>query len=449
VNRMLLSGTNVATLDGRPSHDGPRDRQPIMVGLTVAGIFLGGFGLWAGFAPLSSAAVTLGEVRVESHRKSVQHLEGGIIRKILVREGQEVQAGQLLLLLDDTQSATALAGLRGTYGALRAQEARLVAERDGRAAIAFPGDVQADCRQPNAAEICSSQERIFANRQQILRDQVALLGQRVDQLRSEIEGRRARVAAISRENDSVREQIKGVEPLVKMQLLPRPRLLTLQQEGARLDGDRGEQQASISKAEQEIGEAQMRSTSLINQRQSEVSDELRDIQEKVAAAAEKMRAAADVQQRTEIVAPQAGKIVNLRYFTSGGVVKPGDLILDIVPQHDTLMIETQVRPLDIEAIHSGLRAEIRLIAYTRQRSTPTIHGKVSYVSPDTLTNEHTGQSYYLAHIELDPAELERFGDIKLYPGMPAQVFIVTGERTMLAYLLSPIRDSFARAFREK
>lgn len=323
-----------------PQIDGPRDHRPIVTGLIVAGIFLGGFGSWAAIAPLSSAAVAVGEVRVESHRKTVQHMEGGIIREILVREGETVQAGQTLVRFDDTQAASALAVLQTQYDALKAQQ-----------------------------------------------------------------------ASVTRQIDVVNEEIKGVEPLVNMQLLPRTRLLTLQEQVASLEGERGKELADF------------------------------------AGITEKMRAAADVQRRTDLVAPQAGKIVNLRYFTRGGVVKPGDPVLDIVPQDDALLIEAQVRPLDIESVHPGLRAEIRLVAYN-QRTTPVVYGTVSYVSADTLINERTGQSHYVADVELDPHERERLKDVKLYPGMPTEVLIITGKRTMLEYLLDPIRESFSRAFRE-
>jgi multidrug efflux pump subunit AcrA (membrane-fusion protein) len=314
---------------------------PIIAGLLVTVVFLGGFGAWAAVAPLSSAAVAAGEVRVETHRKTVQHMEGGIIREILVREGEVVKPGQLLVRLDDTQSVAKLAALRSQQSALQKQ-----------------------------------------------------------------------LVAVSRQIELVNEQIASVEPLVQDQLLPRPRLLTLQQQAATLDAEHARELA-------ELGEIQ-----------------------------ENMRATADVVQRARIVAPEAGKIVNLRYFTSGGVVKAGDALLDLVPQDDELLIEAQVRPLDIESIDPGLRCEIRLIAYNQQ-TTPVIHGTVNYVSADILTNERTGQSYYVARVKLDPDALDQASGVRLYPGMPAQVLILTGERTLLAYLLQPLRDSFSRAFREE
>lgn len=338
-NRLALPWLDLSALL-QQREDGPRDRIPIMLGLLVVGVFLGGFGGWAALAPLSSAAVSIGEVRVESHRKTVQHMEGGIIREILVHEGDTVQKGETLVRIDDTQAASALAVLQTEYDALKSQQ-----------------------------------------------------------------------AAIDRQVALVNEEISNVEPLVRMQLLLKTRLLDLQQQAANLDGQRGKVIADLAGVE------------------------------------EKMHAAADVRKRTDLIAPQAGKIVNLRYFTTGGVIKPGDAILDIVPQDDNLMIESQVRPLDIESVHPGLDAEIRLIAHN-QRSTPVAYGTVTYVSADTLVDDHTGQSHYVADVELNPHELERLRNVKLYPGMPAEVLIITGKRTMLEYLLDPVRNSFSRAFRE-
>jgi HlyD family type I secretion membrane fusion protein len=426
----------------------PDDRGPILLGLLTIGVFFGGFGGWAALAPLSSAAVAPGQVRVESHTKTVQHMEGGILREIRVREGDLVQKGQLLLRIDDTQAAAKLDLLRGQYLALKALEARLVAERDDLATVDFPSELARHCSQPAGRAICAGQEKIFADRRRTLAGQVDIFRRRTDQLRSEIDGRRAQVASFERQARATEDEIKGVEPLVKEQLLPKPRLLELERRAASLEGNRGEQLALIAKAEQAIGEAQMQIVDLANKQQTEVAGSLRDAQEKLADISENLRAAADVQHRTDVIAPQSGKIVNLRYFTIGGVVKPGESILDIVPQDDKLAVYAEVRPLDIEAVHPGLTAEVRLTAY-KQRRTPVVSGIVTYVSADRLVNEKTGESAFEARVEIDPDQFARLDNVRLYPGMPADVLITTGERTLLQYLLDPIRDSFARAFREK
>jgi len=424
------------------------DRRPILAGLAVIGLFIGGFGGWATLAPLSSAAVAPGAVRVDGHRKTVQHMEGGIIRELAVREGDYVTKGQLLLRIDDTQAAAALTALHGQYDALQAQAARLVAERDGLPAIAFPADLADRCREPSTHMICAGQERIFDDRKRSLAGEIDILRQRIDQLRAEIDGRAAQSAAFEKQIALVAEQTKGVAPLVKMNLLPKPRLLALQQQAASLEGNRGEQQAEVAKNEQSIGETRLQIADLVNKQQTDISNALRDTQDKIADIEEKIRAAADVQHRTDVVAPQSGKVVNLRFFTPGGVVKPGDPILDIVPQNDALIIDAQIRPLDIAAVHPGLKAEVRLTAF-KQRRMPIVNGTVTYVSADSLADARTGQAYYAAHVEIDPKELARLRDVKLYPGMPAEVFVITGERTFLQYLADPLRESFARAFREQ
>jgi HlyD family secretion protein len=239
------------------------------------------------------------------------------------------------------------------------------------------------------------------------------------------------------------EEMAGVEELFNRGLERKPRLLSIQRDIATVEGQRGEQLSRIAKARQGIGEMKMQRADLINKQRSEVATELRDVQTKLADNEEKLRAATDIHKRIEIVAPEAGKITNLRHFTLGGVVKPADPILDLVPIDDTLVIETQLRPLDIEEIHPDLPAEVRLTAY-KQRRTPTVHGVVTYVSADALTNEKTGQPYYVARVEVPQATT-----LALAPGMPAEVMIVTGKRTALAYILDPINDSFARAFHEK
>ena len=425
----------------------PSDRDAIVAGCVVGAVFLIGFGGWAALAPLSSAAVAPGEIRVDSHRKTVQHMEDGIIRSILVREGDEVRQGQVLMQLDDTQAMANVTALEGQDYALLAEEARLTAERDNLPAVAFPLALERACADPRFASICTGQENIFADSKKNLDGRVSILNQQIDQLHSEIDGRQAQQDALQKQIQIVDDEVKRVKPLVDQNLLPQPRLLALQQQAAGLEGDRGEQFANIAKAEQEIGQTQIEIANTLNQNNTDIANDLRTTQDQIVGVEEKLRAAADVERRTAIVAPQSGKVVDLRYFTPGGVVKAGEPILDIVPQQDDLIVEAQVRPLDIEAVHKGLDAQIRLVAFPNHNS-PTVKGQVTEVSADTLTNKQTGQPYYTAEVSIDARELARLKDVKLYPGMPADVLIVTGRRTLLDYLLDPLRSSFSRAFRE-
>jgi HlyD family secretion protein len=418
--------------------DRPKNTAPIATGVTIVVLFFGVLGAWAGLVPLSSAVTAEGQIKVSSHVKTVQHLEGGIIREILVREGDTVTEGQPLVRLDNTQSSASLELTRGEHDALKSLEARLIAERDGADTITFPADLVT-----RTVAAIAGQQTIFTSRRTALLGQFDILDQRMEQFNAEIKGEQAQVDSFTRQAALLTEEMAGVEELFKRGLERKPRLLSIQRDIATVEGQRGEQLSRIAKAGQGIGEMKMQRADLINKQRSEVATELRDVQTKLADNEEKLRAATDIHKRIEIVAPEAGKITNLRHFTLGGVVKPADPILDLVPMDDTLVIETQLRPLDIEEIHPDLPAEVRLTAY-KQRRTPTVHGVVTYVSADAMTNEKTGQPYYVARVEVPQAT-----NLALAPGMPAEVMIVTGKRTALAYLLDPINDSFARAFHEK
>lgn len=418
--------------------DRPKNTAPIATGVTIVVLFFGVLGAWAGLAPLSSAVTAEGQIKVNSHVKTIQHLEGGIIREILVREGDTVTEGQPLVRLDNTQSSASLELARGEHDALKSLEARLIAERDGADTITFPADLVT-----RTVAAIAGQQTIFTSRRTALLGQFDILDQRIEQFGAEIKGEQAQVDSFTRQAALLTEEMAGVEELFKRGLERKPRLLAIERDIATVEGQRSEQLSRIAKAGQGIGEMKMQRADLINKQRSEVATELRDVQTKLADNEEKLRAATDIHKRIEIVAPAAGKITNLRHFTLGGVVKPADPILDLVPMDDTLVIETQLRPLDIEEIHPDLPAEVRLTAY-KQRRTPTVHGVVTYVSADAMTNEKTGQPYYVARVEVPQAT-----NLALAPGMPAEVMIVTGKRTALAYLLDPINDSFARAFHEK
>ncbi|HUK60116.1 MAG TPA: HlyD family type I secretion periplasmic adaptor subunit [Stellaceae bacterium] len=425
----------------------PSDRGAIVVGGVVAAVFFGGLGLWAAFAPLSSAAVAPGELRVDSHRKTVSHMEGGIVRSILVRDGDEVQQGQALIQLDDTQAMSNLTALQGQEYALLAAQARLAAERDNLPAIQFPLALERACADERFEAICIGQENIFADRKKNLDGRISVLNEQIDQFHSEINGRQAQQDALEKQINIVGDETKRIKPLVDQNLLPQPRLLALQQQEAQLEGNRGEGMAEIAKAGQEIDATQIEIANALSQNRTDIANELRSTQDQLIGVEEKLRAAADVERRTTIVAPQSGKVVDLRYFTPGGVVKAGEPILDIVPQQDELIVEASVRPIDIEAVHKGLAAQVRLVAVPN-RNSPTVKGVVTEVSADTLENKLTGQSYYTAEVAIPPQELSRLKDVKLFPGMPVDVLIVTGRRTLLNYLLDPLRSSFSRAFRE-
>jgi HlyD family secretion protein len=425
-----------------------RLRGLIIAGTLVAAAFFGGFGAWAALAPLASAAIAPGTVTVDSHRKTVQHLEGGIIAELLVRNGDDVAAGQVLLRLEDVESRAAFDLLKGQHRALLAQEARLIAERDGESEPAFAPELLSLSADPAVAEILAGQRRILASRNQVLEGQTAVLHQRIRQYEAEIESLKAQIDSGEVQLRFIAEELSGVGELFEKGLEKKSRLLALKREAARLTGMQGDYQGRITQAEQGIAEARMESLSLKEQRDAEVATELREVQVELAEVTDKLRAAQSRLQRTEILAPQAGVVVNLRYFTAGGVIEPASPILEIVPAGERLVVDARLDPMNIDEVRAGMAAEVRLVAF-KQRITPTIAGRVQQVSADALVDEQTMRTYYVARVEISPADLDRLNSVELYPGMPVEVMIATGERTALDYLLAPVAQSFQRAFREQ
>lgn len=420
----------------------------VAVGTLIIVLFFGGFGAWAGLAPLASSAVAQGAVKVEGNRKTLQHLEGGIIQELLVKEGDVVQRDQILIRLDRTVAQSRFDTVRHQYDLLKASEARLLAEQAVKP-LAFPQELLDRRDEPRIATLLGGQERIFTTRQESYRGQRDILQARIDQLRSQAEGLRAQQASAERQLELIRKEQATVVDLVRKGLEREPRLLDLQRRAAAMEGSRAEAQSEIARVQQTVGETELRILSLDDEHAEKVAAELKDVQADLAKAEEELGASADVLRRRDIRAPLAGTVLNLKFFTPGGVIGPGTPILDIVPQSDRMQIEVQLSPLDIDVVRPGLLAEIRLSAY-KQRRMPILDGRLIQVSADRLLNERDGTPYYKGVVEVDPIELSELDDnVELYPGMPADVMIKTGERTFFQYLVSPIRDSFARAFHEQ
>jgi HlyD family secretion protein len=426
-----------------------RTRELVVAGSALIGIFVIGFGTWAAMAPLESAAIAPGTVVSESSRKTVQHLEGGIIAAILVHDGDAVTAGQTLIRLDDTKPRTTLVALRGQLWDAKAREARLIAERDGAAQISFPPDLLAEQGEPAVTAALSGQQKIFDTRRSLQQSKVGAINERINQVHEEITGHQSEVTALGQRVALLQDEIGGVKELVARGLERRPRLLQLQRDLAEMEGKRGDTLAQIARAKQTIAESEIDILSVQNDRQKDVADELRETQKKEHELAEQSQAAADVLARTDVRSPENGTITDLRVHTPGGVINPGEALLDLVPQADRLVIEAQVRPEDIDRVHEGLAAQVRLLPY-KQRRTPPLDATVIYVSADRFTDKRTDRSYYTVKLRVDEKEMAALdGEVKMMPGMPSEAMIKTGEMTVAAYALSPILDSFHRAFREK
>ena len=430
-----------------PAGSAPAARRPMGVArsMTLAGVvvavFLGGFAAWAALAPLESAAIAPGALGVSGERKTVQHLEGGIVAGITVAEGDTVAAGETLLVLDDTQPRAVLAGLEGQYRSAAALEARLIAERDELHAIAWPEWL----RTPDDDGVLATQERIFAARKASFANETAILEQQIAQIREQAAGYEGHIAAQDREIALLSEEARDVRALVEEGHVPKPRLRALEREEAEVAGARARNRAHVARLAQAVGETRLQIVRLGNARLTEVTTELREVEANLADLHERLTAARDVLTRTRVTAPVAGTVVGLGVFTHGAVIAPGQRLMDIVPAGDRLVVEARVGPTDIDSVAVGLPAQVRLTGFSLL-TTPPFDGRVTRVSADAFTDERTGAAWYEVRVALDPDQPALEG-LDLVPGMPAEVMIVTGDSTPLQYLLKPVLVSVGRARR--
>jgi len=418
-------------------------RKYAAIGWITLALFFGVFGIWSLTAPLNGAVVAPAVVKLEGNRKSVQHLDGGIVKQINVKEGDHVKAGDVLILLDDTAARANYEVLSQQYKVLHATEARLSAEFNGDTEFAPPLNVPADEK-----SIWEAQRRQFASQQAALDGQRRVLEEKIQQLEAQITGDENQISAFRRESASVHQEIATISPLVDKGLIAQTRRTQLQRTGYGLDGQIAETTADMARSRQAIAEQMQQIAQIENQHMTDVSKELQDTQAKLLDVIPRLADAKAVLDRTQIRSPYTGRVVGLNVFGVGSVIGKGEKILDIVPDNDGLTIESRIAVDDISDVHPGMRAEVHLTAY-KQRITPVIHGDVIDVSADRLTDERTGAPYYNALIKVDKQELSKFPSIQLYPGMPAMVQIPTVHRTAVDYIVGPLTASFSNAFRQK
>ncbi|WP_249140346.1 HlyD family type I secretion periplasmic adaptor subunit [Bradyrhizobium manausense] len=423
-------------------------RRVALAGWLIIAIFFGGIGTWALTAPLNGAVVANAVVKVDGNRKSVQHLDGGIVRELHVREGERVLAGDLLIVLDDTQARAEYEVLTQQYAVLRATEVRLLTELDHGSELAMPADLRARSDDPYFRSVWSGQLNQFESRRASLDGQRSVIREKINQLGSQIVGAEAQVKAFTDQINSVRNEAKDLAPLVERGLIARPRILQLERTAYGLEGQIADTRAGIAKARQAIAEQEQQIAQLDNDRMTEVTKDLRDTQARLLEVIPKALSAKSVLGRMEIRAPYTGRVVGLTVFAVGGVIQRGEKILDIVPTEDALTIDAQVAVEDISDVHPDMRAEVHLTAY-KQRIVPIIHGDVIQVSADRLTDPKTNAPYYTAFVRIDQSELAAMPNIRLYPGMPATVMIPTVQRTAFEYIVGPLAMSFNQSFRQK
>lgn len=423
-------------------------RRVAFAGWLIIASFFGGVGTWAVTAPLNGAVVGNAVVKVEGNRKSVQHLDGGIVKELHVREGERVNVGDLLIVLDETQARAEYDVLTQQYVVLRATEVRLLTELDHASTLAMPDDLKARSEDSYLKSVWNGQVSQFESRRAALEGQRSVLREKINQLGSQIVGAEAQVKSFTDQITSVKAEAKDIAPLVERGLIARPRILQLERTAYGLEGQIADARANIAKARQAIAEQEQQIAQLDNDRMTDVTKDLRDTQAKMLEVIPKAMNARAVLGRMEIRAPYAGRVVALTAFSVGGVIQRGEKILDIVPDQDLLTIEAQIAVEDISDIKPNMRAEVHLTAY-KQRIVPIIHGDVIQVSADRLTDPKTNNPYYVAFVRIDESELASMPNIRLYPGMPATVMIPTVQRTAFDYLVGPLVMSFNHAFRQK
>lgn len=422
-------------------------RGPFLFGMIVILLFFGGLGAWGALAPLASAVVASGTLVVEGQRKTVQHLEGGIVERILVKEGDRVDAGQLLVQLESTGARALADVLRSQLAGLLIQEARLAAEREGRERFALPAELDDQRMTPAVISAMTSETGYITARAASYRGQVELVEKRISQLEEQIQGFRALRESQSEQSRLIKDELAGLRQLLEQGYVSRSRVLALERNAAQLDGQAAQYASDIARARQQITESQTQIAQLRRQREDEVSRDLRDVQQKLSELRPRLQSALDVLERTEIRSPIGGIVVGLTVFTQGGVIDRGRRLMDIVPVDSELVVEAAVRPEDVSEVKAGGRAEIRFTTLN-QRSLPIVDGHIRSISADRLIDERSGRPYYAAMVTVDPASLARLGSLVPQPGMPVEVMFPTGERSPIDYLVSPLVRRFDKALLE-
>lgn len=417
-------------------------------GWVVIGVFFGGFGLWSLTAPLNGAVIANAVVKVDGNRKSVEHVQGGTVKTLNVKEGDHVKAGDVLIRLDDSQARSKFLVLDQKQALLTATFSRLTAELGRSPSLLPPAPIAVRLGEPEIRAIWDGQVKEFESRRAALDSQRKVIEDKINQLKEQISGNRQQAAAYAAQLASLRKELDDIAPLVARGLIAQPRKLQLERTAYGLEGQIAQASADTGRAEQTIAEETQQIAQLEINRVAEATKELSDIQAQLLEVTPQLATAKDELDRMEIRAPYTGKIVGLNVFGVGAVIQRGERIMDIVPDANALTIEAQIAVDDISDVHPDMRAEINLTAY-KQRITPVVHGDIMQVSADRLTDQRTGVSYYTALIQVDGNELANLPNVKLYPGMPARVMIPTVERTAFDYLVGPLTMSFNSAFRQR
>lgn len=418
----------------------------LALGAAAIVLLVGGIGGWAVTTELSGAVIASGQLVVDSNVKKVQHPTGGVVGELRVREGDRVKAGDVVVRLDETQTRAGLAIVTKALDELAARQARNEAERDAAQRVAFPPDLLARAADPDVLQVIVGEQRLFEIRGSGREGLKSQLKEQVAQLEQQILGNREQEAAKAREIDWIQQELKGVRDLWSKNLVPFARVTALERDGARLDGERGALIASMAQTKGRIAEIQLKILQVDEDLRTEVGKELAEMRGKKSELIERRVAAEDQLKRVDLVAPQDGRVFQRSVHTIGGVVQAGEPVMLIVPDSDALIIEARVAPQEIDQVHVGQRAVVRFPAFN-QRTTPELDGEIVRIGADVTQEEKKNESYYSVRIVVPDSELARLDGLRLVAGMPVEVFMQTAPRTVLSYLVKPMQDQIAKAFR--
>ncbi|WP_112320773.1 HlyD family type I secretion periplasmic adaptor subunit [Oceanibium sediminis] len=423
-------------------------RRPLFIGFAALVVLLLGIGLWSVSVTISGAVVTSGMIEVEGNRQAVQHISGGVVGEILVEDGDPVQAGEVLLRLDDTIERSELAIIEGQLFEILARKARLTAERDGADDVAFDAELVAVAQnRPDVASLMQGQARLFDARRETLDKQTRQLRERTLQIEQQIQGTRAQIAALSEQSALIAQELADQQSLLDRGLTQASRVLALRRESARLGGLLGELQAREAESRAQITQTEIEILQLESNLREDAITTLRDIDYREIELRERRLSTTETLLRLEVRAPVDGVVYARQVNTIGAVVQPAQVLMYVVPQEQPLVISSRIETIHIDQVRIGQEASLRFPSFD-QRMTPEIMGVVTKVSADAFVDETTGAAYYTAELLPLEGEAAKLGQNQLLPGMPVEAYIRTGERTPLNYLLKPLADYFNRAFRE-
>jgi HlyD family secretion protein len=423
-------------------------RRSFLVGVGVIALFSGTIGLWAATTQLSGAVVASGQFVVDSNVKKVQHQQGGIVAELKVRDGDTVKAGDLLVRLDETVTRANEQIIVKQLDELVIRRSRLEAERDGRSEMRIPPEIAGREHLPDLAQALADEQRLFRSRRSQKDGQKGQLTQRIEQLQEEISGVNAQIAARDEQVAFLKQELDGLRDLFRRQLVPTSRVMPLEREAANIKGQKGQLTASRAQAEGKIAETRLQLLQVDIETLTESVKDLRELQSKVVELTERRIAAEDQLRRMDIRAPSDGQVHQLNVHTVGGVITAAEPVMLIVPLTEKLEIEARVAPADVDQVVVGQPAVVKVMA-GNQRTTPELAGRVSRVSADVTREQQTGATYYTVRIALPASERAKLGDLVIIPGMLAEGYIRTVDRTPFEYVMKPLKDQFARAFRER